>query len=282
MMHFFACDGCWTGFPAVIGLLVAVTVLIGSIYMLLWSNLGARQGYLVLMVGLSAWMILISAMWLFGAPGTTTGTGPRGREALWVPFTPDSQVAKQDFADAVACFPSCWEKVDPKNPKIYPGNISAIGEEINVISHISSAEAALAKKQGLDAIHPAYPGDLENDWAFRDSNVPPAVQGDLTPPAEVFFKQVGGHFQAHLLFGAIIPSVDDALAAKLGTKPHPQVTAFAYRDKGVVFLYALEFLIVFIILFAIHLVLLSRYETTQRKRDEEQAEQTPSEQPALV
>ena len=70
------CDGCWTGWQAVLGLVIAVTVLIGSIYMLLASNFGARLGYLVLMVSLMAWIILLAAMWLFGLPGTTPGTGP--------------------------------------------------------------------------------------------------------------------------------------------------------------------------------------------------------------
>ena len=89
-----ACDGCWSGWQAVLGLVIAVVVLIGSIYMLLASNFGARLGYLVLMVSLMAWIILLSAMWLFGLPGTTPGTGPRGAESAWVPFLQTSDQGK--------------------------------------------------------------------------------------------------------------------------------------------------------------------------------------------
>jgi hypothetical protein len=258
-MHLFACDGCFVGLPAVISLVIAAVVLIGSIYMLLWSNLGARQAYLVMMVSLSGWMIILSALWLFGAPGTTPGTGPRAREPAWVPFTADSQVAKESFATDVGSFPGDgWESVDPKNPKIYPGNISAIGEEISVFAKIEASEAALAEKQGLSSTKPT-------DWTFRDTSIPSTIPNDPAAPAVVKFKQEG----THLLFGAIIPA----------TAKHPEVKVFAYRDKGIVFLYALEFLLVFGLLFVIHLMLLARYETAQRKREEEQTEQR---EPALV
>jgi hypothetical protein len=285
MFHLLACDGCWSGGLAVLGLVIAVSVLIGSIYILLWSNLGARQAYLVLMVSLSAWMMILSSLWLFGAPGTTPGTGPRAREAAWVPFTPDSQVAREDFAAAVASFPNGNWKTVKELPSgyVFPGNINATGEEINVFGKVEAAEAALAKKQGLDAVHPAYPGDSENDWIFRDGAVPSAIPGDQTPVAVVKFQQVGNH----LLFGAVIPAVTKAKAAKLAKAvppvtvlPHPQTIAFAYRDKGIVFLYALEFLVVFLLLFIVHLVLLARYETSQRKRAQEQEAQAP--EPVLV
>src|SRR6266498_3354177 len=89
-----ACAGSWAGWQAVLGLSIGVLVLIGSIYALLASNWGARLGYMVLMVALFAWMLLLSAMWLFGIPGTTPGTGPRGQEPQWIPFTATSDQAK--------------------------------------------------------------------------------------------------------------------------------------------------------------------------------------------
>jgi hypothetical protein len=240
-VHLFACDGCFAGFPAILSLVIAVVVLIGSIYTLLWSNLGARQAYLVLMVALSAWMILLSAMWLFGAPGTTPGTGPRGREAAWVPFTPTSDQAKV-YQDAIAKFPSGWDKLgtggDGKG--IYPGKIDSHGELINVTATVSEAEARLAAKQGTQATD-------KKDWAFVPSDLPPQPGQEDTPKANVRFYMQDG---TPLLFGAVIPATDK----------HPQTTVFAYRDKGLVYLYALYFLLVSILGFAVHLWLLGRYE----------------------
>ena len=81
-----ACDGCFVGLPAVLSFVLAVVLLIGSLYMLLASNFGARLAYLIVMVSLMAFMMFLSLLWTIGGPGTTTGTGPRGREPAWVPF----------------------------------------------------------------------------------------------------------------------------------------------------------------------------------------------------
>src|SRR5437870_8415997 len=159
------CDGCWTGWQAVLGLVIAVAVLIGSIYMLLASNFGARLGYLVLMVSLMAWIILLSAMWLFGLPGTTPGTGPRGAEAQWIPFLPTSEQGKI-FTDTLNQFPngSAWKPIGT----LFSGNIDSKGEFSTVRSVVGSALAALAAKQHLPATDPA-------DWSFRAAGVPPAT-----------------------------------------------------------------------------------------------------------
>lgn len=234
-----ACDGCFKGAPAVISLVIAVVVLIGSIYALLWSNLGARQAYLVTMVALSAWMILMSAMWMFGAPGTTPGTGPRGREPAWVPFTPDSEQALA-FKDILDQFPSGWETINVASPKVYPGKIDSVGELVNVTKQITEAEARLAKKQGTRATK-------ATDWDFLAQEAKPTPGQENLPRATMRFYQQGN---TPLLVGAIIPA----------TAKHPRVTVFAYRDKGLVFLTASYFLLASILLFVIHLVLLARYE----------------------
>lgn len=234
-----ACDGCFVGFPAVLSLVIAVVVLIGSIWVLLASNLGSRQGYLVLMVSLGIWMIILSSLWLFGAPGTTTATGPRGREPAWVPFTPNSQVATEDFPSELAQFPSGWDAIG----KEYPGKISSGGELENVRTTVETALAELAAAQGTKAKDP-------EDWAFRAKGVAAtSPDQEALPQAEVRYLMSGNK----LLFGAVIPATDD----------HPQTTVFAYRDKGLVFLYAAYFLIASVAIFLIHLVLLARFERKQ-------------------
>ncbi len=258
----FACDGCFKGLPAVISFVIIVLSLIGTIYVLLWSNLGARIGYLVLMVSLFAWMIIMSGIWLVGAPGTTTGTGPRGREPAWIPFTPDSESAA-DFKDALAQFPSQgWDPLTEEG-KEYPGKIDAKGEFENVRNAVRQAQAALAFTQGTSKkFAPA-------DWNFRASGVPPAsiTENDL-PAASVGYRQEGDT----LLFGARIPA----------TKNHPETLVFARRDKGQVFLYALYFLIVSILGFAVHLWLLARTELRQKQREAALKEQEPQAQPVSV
>lgn len=251
-----ACDGCFYGIPAIISLFLIVVALIGSIYMLLWSNFGARLGYLVLMVSLFGFMILMSALWLFGAPGTTTSTGPRGPEPAWVPFTPDSAAAG-DYTTQVSSFPKGWDIVTPAG-KIYDGKIDAKGEIETVRTAIREAEARLAAVQKTDAVKAA-------DWNFRPSELPAVTPDEkdpkLYPPSTVAYQQVG----KTLLFGVRIPA----------TAKHPETLVFAYRDKGRVYLHGLISLIASLLGFASHLWLLARFERAQRAREAALSSQEP-------
>jgi hypothetical protein len=239
-----ACDGCWAGWQAVLGLAIAIIVLPGSIYMLLASNFGARLGYLILMVSLFAWIILLSAMWLFGVPGTTPGTGPRGTEATWIPFTPTSDQAKV-FADTLNNFPNgpTWKPIGT----VFSGNVDSKGEFSNVRAIVQQALAALDAKQKLPATDPT-------DWNFRAAGIPPATPVEQPyPQATVAFSKSG----TPLLFGVDIPASSN----------HPETIVFAYRNKGKVYLYALYFFIVGILGFAVHLWFLARYERKQKERE---------------
>ena len=66
--------------PEIRGILVvltAVAILIGSVYLVLGTNLGARLGFLVAMAGLFGWMAIMAAIWL------VYGIGLKGREPSW-------------------------------------------------------------------------------------------------------------------------------------------------------------------------------------------------------
>ena len=58
---------------------VAVTILIGSVYLLLGTNVGARVGFLLTVAGLSGWMILLGVLWMLNAQGL------KGRDPSWKP-----------------------------------------------------------------------------------------------------------------------------------------------------------------------------------------------------
>jgi hypothetical protein len=72
--------------PAIRGILVVgvgVTVLLGSIYLILGTNLGARLGLLVLLSGLFGWLTILTMTWWIQPPGN----GPRGgNDPHWVPL----------------------------------------------------------------------------------------------------------------------------------------------------------------------------------------------------
>lgn len=243
-----ACDGCFKGYPAIISTVLITVLLIGSIYMLLWSNFGARVGYLIVMVSLGAYMVFMSLLWLIGGPGTTTGTGPRGREPAWIPFKADSEVAAE-FRQIIDDFPNGWDVPDPATPKEYPGKISGEGE-VTAATH--AIQAALAN----DDLVNERPNTESDDWAFRRPGVPPVTPAERAlPVGTIGYRFVGE--SGPLIFGVTIPATDD----------HREVTVFAYRDEGLIYLYSVYFLVVSLLIFVLHLWLLARHELRSRARE---------------
>ena len=57
--------------------IIAVAVLMGGVYMILATNLGARLGFLVALAGLAGWMLLMGIMW------SVYGIGLRGKDPTW-------------------------------------------------------------------------------------------------------------------------------------------------------------------------------------------------------
>ncbi len=68
--------------PQIRGILmvgVGVAVLMGSVYLLLGTNLGNRLGFMVALTGLFGWVMLHSLVFVIYPPAT----GPRGRNPAW-------------------------------------------------------------------------------------------------------------------------------------------------------------------------------------------------------
>lgn len=253
-----ALEGDWGDVRGILVVAAGFLILVGSIYMLLASNFGMRQGYLIMMVALSAFIIFMSLVWLVGAPGTAPGTGPRAgkpsdkilvaTEPHWVPFLPESEQGRE-FRDVIARFPDGWDQPGT----VYPGKIDSKGEFDSVKTLIQESLALLAEEKALEATD-------KDDWAFRlpGSEALTPQEKEIPEAIAVRYYQEG----TPLLFGVTIPASDD----------HAEITVFAFRDKGRVFLYSLYFLIVSILSFAFHLWLLARYERKEKAREAATAE----------
>ncbi len=73
--------------PQIRGILIiimAVTVLCGSTFLILGTNLGARLGFLVALAALSGWMMVMSLVWW------SFGIGLKGAEPTWQPMRNNS------------------------------------------------------------------------------------------------------------------------------------------------------------------------------------------------
>jgi hypothetical protein len=251
-----ALEGQWSGAAAVGVVLTGIAIFIGTIYFLLATIFGWRRAYYVIMVSLMGFMILLSLIWLVGAPGTVPGTGPRGREPAWIPFLADSEFGA-DFRADIATFPDGWDEPGKKyfgnRDAKQTGAIDSLGEIDSIKLLLREALAGYFQRQGTGSADP-------EDYDFR-LPATPEQEAKLTeaeravPVATVRFKDAG---QGRLLFGATIPAVPGK---------HPETTVFALRDKGTVFLPSLYFLLTSVALFALHLWLLARDEVRQRARE---------------
>ena len=292
-------EGQWHGAAAVALVAMGVVIFIGTIYVLLSAIYGWLQGYLVTMVALMTFSIILSGVWLIGIPGTIPGTGPRGTEPYWVVFLPDSEQG-QEFAKDIKQYPSSgftstdeWRA--PAGDEVYPGNISAQGEVDNVKRALEPALAAYFQKQKTGSSDP-----LKYDFRVSDNRDPKTLTQDeqKLPVARVFFKANGDVRKiesqskkvlatyavkdpaSRLLVGIDYPEVRDP---KDGSIIHPAIRVFGYRNKGRVFQASFEWMVISILLFALHILGLARYEKRQKRREVELAAgAAPPRQPVKV
>jgi hypothetical protein len=82
------------------GVLVVVSGFVlfgGSVWLLLSAVFGVRMGYLVAATGLFAFMIILSALWVFGAPGTPRFLGPKGELPAWIALEAGPDLTSSTF-----------------------------------------------------------------------------------------------------------------------------------------------------------------------------------------
>lgn len=220
---------------------VAVTVasfilFVGSVYLLLAAIFGLRMGYLVLMVSFFGWMLLLSVLWVVGAPGTPPNLGPRGTEEHWAVFAAATTTIPTKYPETRSYPAGPWKAPDAETK---PQVDTVVGA---VQAYLAEQAAEQLAKQGQRACAGEAPATEKcfrvDPTAFMVEDVRFATAGDGT-------KLAASH-AAYVLGGT-------------------QVTVFSYLDPGNVPIYSFAFLAVSLIGFVIHLPLLDRAE---RKRKE--------------
>jgi len=222
------------------GIAVVVTAFVllpGSVYMLLASNFGALKGYLIAGTAFFGFLMMLSAVWLFGIPGTTPLTGPKGTQPTFKFFTLDDPVAAtydsvRDFQGGAS---GSWQP-EPT------GDFQQGSPEANLKSDLDTARQTavsdLIEKTNADVKDSSDELDVTNleaktYYTIQDgTEVAAIVISPKTPPA-----------------GSGLQRPDFA-----------PVTAFAYRDPGNPYLPSIIFLVASVILFLVHMVLLGLAE----------------------
>jgi len=126
--------GLW--YPTILGVLVVVAgivLFVGSVYLLLGTNLGARLGFLVTFTGLMGFLVILSLLWCTTASPLNT---LKGRIPIWKvqQVVPTLEKADKDAARTIK------ENVKPLNTNT----------ESSLIASVKAAvDAALITKQSI-------------------------------------------------------------------------------------------------------------------------------------
>ena len=238
------------------GLLVVITgfvLLPGSVYMLLATNFGALKGYLIAATAFFGFLMMLSAVWLFGIPGTTPLTGPKGTQPTFKSFTIDDPQAST--YDAVRDFQG------------QAGN----GWQAAPEGEVEAGSAQEKLKADLDTARQRAVQDLITETNKKVENSSDEL--DVTNlDAKTFYTIQDGTEVAAIVISPKAPPEDSGLK-----KPDfAPKTTFAYRDPGNPYLPSILFLAGASVLFLVHMVLLGMAErrrplgVTQRPAPEAQ------------
>ncbi len=212
--------------------LTALILLPGSVWMLLASNFGALKGYLIAATALFAFLILLSATWSFGLPGTPALTGPVGKQPSYVQFSKTDPAASR--YDKVASFQGAAG--DGWVPAPGEGQLSAKDEKLK-------ADLDAAKQAALAAFI------AERNKDVKDSSQELDV---VNTDTKVFYTTQNGT----TLAAVVISPKEPPAGSGLRTPTFAPVSAFAYQDKGAPSLPSYLFLAGSIVLFLLHAWLL--------------------------
>lgn len=131
----------WEG----LGVTISAFVLFGgSVWLLLAAVFGVRMGYLVTATSIFGFMIILSAIWTFGAPGTPAYLGPKGELPHWVAIGAGVELRSEDFP-AIERY--------PEGPWRGPGDDPALSGEVEGVTGSFQeflAEEAAAELEGRE------------------------------------------------------------------------------------------------------------------------------------
>jgi hypothetical protein len=222
------------------GLLVVLTGFVflpGSVFMLLSSNFGALKGYLIAATAFFGFLVMLSAVWLFGLPGTTPLTGPKGAQPTFKSFTiNDPQAGTYDSVrDFQGAAGNGWQAAPS-------GEVEA-----------GSPQETL--KADLDTARQTAVSDLikTTNKDVKDSS----EELDVTNlDAKAFYTIQDGTEVAAIVISPKTPPAGSGLKRPTFSP----VTTFAYRDPGNPRLPSILFLVGSLVLFVVHMLLLGLAE----------------------
>lgn len=224
---------------------IAVAILMGSVYLLLATNTGAKLGALLAIAGLSGWVFLMAIVWAI------FGIGLKGQPPHWeakeVTTGPPSAAVNRDVRD----FPRGWRKLDAGAPEL--ADLAAAADQILAPSTTKKAERGGIPFQPAKA-ELESPFKATTDYvlagAYEKGGTDSLLPGGLIPFDRGPFHSA--HY-AVVTVAPVLPSVDiTGVPGKPTADPAKPVTSAVFvRNQGYLRLPSVLIAIAFGIIFAV-------------------------------
>lgn len=162
-----------------LAVLMGFVLFFGSVFMLLGAIFGWRMGYLLTATGLFGFMLLLSALWAFGAPGTPRFLGPKGQLPHWVGLAAGRSLQAEAYP---------IERY-PAEPWTAPGEVPALTAEVEPVT--LAVQEFLAEEANRELRRQGVPGEVApEDFAVQDIRFA-TVEGTQLAVARAF-AETGG------------------------------------------------------------------------------------------
>ncbi|MBW3657351.1 MAG: hypothetical protein KY457_01855 [Actinobacteria bacterium] len=260
---------------------LGVVIFMGSVYLLLWSNYGAKKGALIYSVALFGFCFVLGIFWWFGAPGTPVATGlqnfpgqePDAYLGKWYAFEPGSPRA--EFFDAVnneSEFETVAEYVgmedvsdealesDPM-ASFLRGDLDQatsrmLAQFLPVDEFGTTLLGAERRAAALEEAGEPEPGERRADDFFT---------ADLTPDTERQLTQSNGHTVAMSSLTLFANFVNEETGVVTRTVPVETQTWFAFKDPGALWFPSAVWTAISLVLFLLSLYALDAMEQREKR-----------------
>jgi hypothetical protein len=260
---------------------LGVVIFMGSVYLLLWSNYGAKKGALIYSVALFGFCAMLGVFWWFGAPGTPVATGlqnfpgqaPDAYIGKWYGFEPGSPRA--EFFDAVNNeeeFETVQERLglaSSSEDEIEGEPMAAflVGDLNQATSRMLSqflptdepgtALIGAERRAGaLEAAGDPEPGERRADEFFT---------ADLSPDTQPQLAESNGHRVAMAKLTLFANFVDAETGVPTRQVPVEEQTWFAFKDPGALWFPSAVWTGISLVLFLLSLYALDALEQREKR-----------------
>lgn len=253
----------------------------GSVFMLLWSNYGAKKGALIYAVAWSGFCVMLGIFWWFGAPGTPIATGLQNfpgqagdaYAAAWYPCEPGSD--RCAYFDATNSFDNFATVVD------YLGFGDASEEDLES-NRMFAAVRGDVDGAATKMLELHLPTDADGAQILGASRRA-ALQAASPAPEDGEVRGSPFYTAEVVEVGVIDDNGTRVAAAKISTYPNYKMadgrprrgdavetlTWYAFKDPGAIWFPSAAWTGVFFVMFVLSLWALDRMEQREKREDAE-------------